>query len=73
MKVVILQPGFIPWLGFFSMLHLADRFVIYDDVQYTIGDRRNRKNRIRTNTGTLFLTVIFKGWNKKRKKKYLLG
>ena len=32
--VVVLQPGYLPWLGFFDQLHRADIFVYYDDVQY---------------------------------------
>jgi len=42
--VSIIQPGYIPWLGFFDLLKLADVFVIYDDVQF---DRRGWRNRNR--------------------------
>lgn len=56
MQVVILQPGYLPWLGFFDQLRRADVFVIYDDVQYTKRDWRSR-NRIKTQTGEKYLTV----------------
>jgi hypothetical protein len=56
MRVVILQPGYLPWLGFFDQLRRADCFVIYDDVQYTKRDWRNR-NRIKTQAGAKYLTV----------------
>ncbi|MBI4851641.1 MAG: WbqC family protein [Acidobacteria bacterium] len=56
MRVVILQPGYLPWLGFFDQLRRADCFVIYDDVQYTRRDWRNR-NRIKTKSGEIYLTV----------------
>ncbi len=56
MKVAILQPGYLPWLGFFDLMYKADCFVIFDDVQYTIRDWRNR-NRIKTPDGVLTLTV----------------
>src|SRR5262245_11262834 len=56
MKIVILQPGYLPWLGFFDQLVRADLFVYYDDVQYDKGGWRNR-NRIKTPTGPIWLTV----------------
>lgn len=54
--VSILQPGYIPWLGFFEQLHRCDIFVLLDDVQFTKNDWRNR-NRIKTNNGVQWLTV----------------
>ncbi|MBX7222983.1 MAG: WbqC family protein [Blastocatellia bacterium] len=47
MKVAILQPGYLPWLGFFDQLARVDTFVLYDDVQFTRRDWRSR-NRIKT-------------------------
>lgn len=32
--VAIMQPYFFPYLGYFQLLQAADKFVIYDDVQY---------------------------------------
>lgn len=54
--LVILQPGYLPWLGFFDQLRRADVFVYYDDVQYDKHGWRNR-NRIKTQSGPLWLTV----------------
>ena len=56
MRVGILQPGYIPWLGFFEQVHKSDVFVIYDDVQYDKEGWRNR-NRIKTANGVQWLTV----------------
>jgi hypothetical protein len=58
--VVVLQPGYLPWLGFFHQLHRADVFVYYDDVQYDKHGWRNR-NRIKTRNGPLWLTVPVHG------------
>jgi hypothetical protein len=56
-KVIgILQPGYLPWLGFFEQLYRSDVFVIYDDVQYDKNSWRNR-NRIKTPHGPKWLTV----------------
>ena len=56
MRVAILQPGYLPWLGFFDLIIKSDKFIILDDVQYTIRDWRAR-NRIKTPQGTMWLTV----------------
>jgi hypothetical protein len=56
MRVVILQPGYLPWLGFFDQLRQSDVFVFYDDVQF---DRRGwrHRNRIKSAAGVRWLTV----------------
>lgn len=56
MRIGILQPGYLPWLGFFEQLYKTDIFVIYDDVQYDKNGWRNR-NRIKTSQGIQWLTV----------------
>ena len=56
MIIGILQPGYLPWLGFFEQLYKSDIFVIYDDVQYDKHGWRNR-NKIKTANGIQWLTV----------------
>jgi hypothetical protein len=57
MKTVgILQSNYIPWKGYFDIIHDVDTFIFYDDVQYTVRDWRNR-NQIKTETGTQWLSV----------------
>lgn len=60
--VGILQPGYLPWLGFFEQLHRCDIFVLYDDVQFEKGSWRNR-NQIKTPNGAQWVTapVLLKG------------
>ena len=55
-RVAILQSNYIPWRGYFDLIDGVDVFVIYDDVQYTKNDWRNR-NRIKTPSGLRWLTV----------------
>lgn len=55
-RVGILQPTYLPWLGYFEQMAYADEFVFLDDVQYTKNDWRNR-NRVKTATGPVWLTV----------------
>jgi len=54
--VGILQPGYLPWLGFFEQVLRSDIFVIYDDVQYDKHGWRNR-NRVKGPQGPVWLTV----------------
>lgn len=56
MRVAILQPSYLPWLGYIEQMAFVDTFVYLDDVQYTKGDWRNR-NRIKTRQGAAWLTV----------------
>lgn len=56
MRAVILQPGYLPWIGFFDLAAKSDIFVILDHVQYDKRSWRNR-NRIRTAEGWQWLTV----------------
>jgi len=55
-KVAILQSNYIPWKGYFDMIGCVDEFILYDDVQYTRSDWRNR-NKIKTKNGLLWLTI----------------
>ena len=55
-KIAILQSNYIPWKGYFDMIASVDVFVIYDEVQYTKNDWRNR-NLIKTKTGPQWLTI----------------
>ncbi len=57
--VAILQSNYIPWKGNFHMMHLVDEYVLYDDVQFTRRDWRNR-NRIKTPNGLHWLTIPVK-------------
>jgi WbqC-like protein family len=55
-RVAILQSCYIPWKGYFDLINSVDEFVLYDEVQYTRQDWRNR-NRIKTQNGTRWLTI----------------
>lgn len=48
--LAVLQPGYLPWLGFFDQLLRSDIFVLYDDVQFNKNGWRNR-NRIKSTAG----------------------
>lgn len=55
-KVAILQSNYIPWKGYFDQIASVDTFVLYDDVQYTRRDWRNR-NKVKTGHGVQWLSI----------------
>jgi len=55
-KIIITQSNYIPWKGYFDSINMVDEFVIYDDMQYTRRDWRNR-NMIKTKDGVKWLTI----------------
>lgn len=55
-KVLITQSNYIPWKGYFDAINAVDEFVIYDDMQYTKRDWRNR-NKIKTSQGSQWLSI----------------
>lgn len=55
-KVAIVQSNYIPWKGYFDMIAAVDEFILYDDMQYTRRDWRNR-NQIKTPQGVQWLTI----------------
>lgn len=55
-KVAILQSNYIPWKGYFDLIASVDEFIIYDDMQFTKNDWRNR-NKIKTPNGTEWLSI----------------
>jgi len=62
MKVAIHQPNYLPYVGFFHKLSLADTFVIMDDTQY---DKKfTNRNKIKVPGNWIWLTVPI---NKKHK------
>jgi WbqC-like protein family len=55
-KLAILQSNYIPWKGYFDLIGCVDEFVLYDDMQFTKNDWRNR-NQIKTPSGLQWLSI----------------
>ncbi|MGM3275645.1 WbqC family protein [Ralstonia sp. 24A2] len=55
-KIAILQSNYVPWKGYFDLIRTVDEFILYDEVQYTKNDWRNR-NRIKTQSGVKWLSI----------------
>ena len=56
MKCAIMQPTYLPWIGYFVLINSVDNFVFYDDAQYSKGSWHNR-NKIIFNNEIKWLTV----------------
>jgi hypothetical protein len=55
-KVAIVQSSYIPWKGYFDLIHAVDEFILLDSVQFTRRDWRNR-NLIKSARGLRWLTI----------------
>ena len=55
-KIAIMQPTFLPWIGYFAMIDKVDEFVFFDHVQF---EKRSwqQRNKIRTHNGEVWLSV----------------
>lgn len=54
--ILITQSNYIPWKGYFDLIRAADEMILYDEVQFTRRDWRNR-NQIKTDCGKSWLTI----------------
>lgn len=59
-KVAIIQSSYIPWKGYFDIIHDVDIFIFLEDVQYTKRDWRSR-NKIKSPNGTEWITIPILG------------
>ena len=60
MKLAIMQPYFLPYIGYFQLINSVDRFISYDNVSYTTRSWINR-NRVLIRSGSIaYITVPVK-------------
>jgi hypothetical protein len=57
--IAILQSNYIPWRGYFDIIAAVDEFLLFDEVQFTRRDWRNR-NRIMVQGKPHWLTIAVK-------------
>jgi|TARA_R110001592_G_scaffold14672_3_gene65390 hypothetical protein len=58
-SIAIMQPYFLPYIGYFHLINSVDEFVIYDNIQYTKKGWINR-NRILVNSNDKIITLPIK-------------
>lgn len=54
MKLAIMQPYFLPYIGYFQLIDAVDLFVIYDNIKYTKKGWINRNRLLREGADSLF-------------------
>lgn len=60
MKLSIMQPYFLPYIGYFQLINHADKFVILDDVQYIKSGWINRNYILQIDKPLLFTVPVSK-------------
>jgi WbqC-like protein family len=60
MKTAIMQPYFLPYIGYFQLIAAVDRFVVYDTIQYTKKGWINRNQMLRGGQAVLFTLPLQK-------------
>lgn len=60
MKLGIMQPYFLPYIGYWQLLAAVDKYVVYDDVNYIMRGWINR-NRILINGETKYINLQLSG------------
>lgn len=56
MRVAIMQPTYMPWIGYFALMQQVDHFVLLDDVQFSKQSWQQR-NRVKSKSGPIWLSV----------------
>ena len=59
MKLGIMQPYFLPYIGYWQLMNAVDKYVVYDDIEYTKKGWINR-NRILQNGNDTYITIPLK-------------
>src|SRR5437868_13460953 len=60
MKVAIMQPYFLPYIGYFQLIESVDLFVIYDNIKYTKKGWINRNRFLRNGADVVFTVPLRK-------------
>jgi hypothetical protein len=61
MKIAIMQPYFLPYLGYFQLISAVDSFVVYDTIQYTKKGWINRNQMLRNGAAVMVSLPVKKG------------
>ncbi|MCW1920307.1 WbqC family protein [Rhodobacter sp. KR11] len=60
-KTAVMQPYFLPYLGYFQLIAAVDRFVIYDRIKYTKKGWINRNQMLLNGRAAMFTLPLAKG------------
>ena len=60
MKLGIMQPYFLPYVGYFQLIAAVDKFVIYDNIKYTKKGWINRNRMLQNGADKVFSISLLK-------------
>ena len=60
MKLAIMQPYFLPYLGYFQLINAVDEFIVYDNIQYTKKGWFNRNRYLKNGKDDIFTIPLKK-------------
>jgi hypothetical protein len=60
MKLAIMQPYFLPYIGYFQLIGAVDTFIVYDNIKYTKKGWINRNRYLRDGTDEMFSLALRK-------------
>jgi hypothetical protein len=63
MKLGIMQPYFLPYIGYFQLLASVDQFIVYDNIKYTKKGWINRNRMLMNGTDSMFSLPLRKGFD----------
>jgi hypothetical protein len=58
MRIAIMQPYFLPYLGYWQLLGAVDRFVVYDNIEYTKKGWINRNRMLQNGNAEIFTIPV---------------
>ena len=61
MKVAIMQPYFLPYIGYFQLINSADLFIVYDNIKYTKKGWINRNRMLQNGKDVMFSLPLKNG------------
>ena len=54
MKLAIMQPYFLPYIGYFQLIAAVDQFIVYDNIKYTKKGWINRNRMLQNGSDVMF-------------------
>lgn len=60
MKIAIMQPYFLPYIGYFQLIQAVDQFIVYDNIQYTKKGWINRNRFLQNGKDVMFSVPLKK-------------
>lgn len=60
-KLAVMQPYFLPYIGYFQLIAAVDRFIVYDNIKYTKKGWINRNRLLQDGKAVMFTLPIRRG------------